>query len=322
MPKTANKRTQAKKKTQIQRAHGSPPPIVRKVPLAKRPARPGGLAGFVRRFPLATSILVVLLVTMGVLLARTAQLGPFSPPQVFHLPCQQPTTRTWSSAPKMTINTSKQYTATIHTAKGNIVIALDAKDTPIAVNNFVFLAQHNYYCGTYFWRVEKPGVVSPVDGQPSQLSLVQGGSVTKNGQDSPSNPGYTIPDEKVVGGYTPGTVAMAKTSAPNSASAQFFIDIADETQYFQKVYQIFGHVTSGMNVVTQLKPDDVMEGVTITEKYRRRPAGSRSMRSGAAMPSNVNVRARPACAARSRRMRASRCASVMAAPVFRIGQRS
>jgi cyclophilin family peptidyl-prolyl cis-trans isomerase len=266
MPKTANKRTQARRKSEIQRAHGSPPPIVRKVPRANRPTPPRGPVGFVRRFPFATSIIVVVVLFAVVFVAHATRFGPFAPPQAYHLPCQQPTTRTWSSAPKMTINTSKQYTATIHTAKGDIVIALDAKDTPIAVNNFVFLAEHNYYCGTYFWRVEKPGAVSPVDGQPSQLSLIQGGSVTKNGQDSASTPGYTIPDEKVVGGYTPGTVAMAKTSAPNSASAQFFIDIGDETQYFQKVYQIFGHVTSGMDVVKKITPDDVMEGVSITEK--------------------------------------------------------
>ncbi|MBF6590846.1 MAG: peptidylprolyl isomerase [Ktedonobacterales bacterium] len=117
-----------------------------------------------------------------------------------------------------------------------------------------------------FWRVEKPGQPSPLDGQPSQLSLIQGGSVAKNGQDGASTPGYSIQDEKVIGSYTPGTIAMAKTSQPNSAGAQFFIDIGDESKYFSPTYQIFGHVTSGLDVASKIAPDDLMNGVTITVK--------------------------------------------------------
>lgn len=270
MPKTASKRAQAKRAAQIKRAHGTPPEtIVRKVPLAKRRAKQKGIVGFVRNFPIASSFFGALIVLMLVLTARTAQLGPFAPPAVFHLPCTQPKTRTFASAPKMTIDQSKQYTATIRTTHGNIVIDLDAKDAPNAVNNFVFLAENNYYCGTYFWRVEVPGKVSPIapTGGPSKLSLAQGGSVAKNGQDSTSTPGYTIHDDPVVGNYTPGTVAMANTGQPNTAGAQFFIDIGNESQYFSKTYSIFGQVTAGsMSVVKKIQPGDLMEGVTITEK--------------------------------------------------------
>jgi cyclophilin family peptidyl-prolyl cis-trans isomerase len=267
MPKTSNKRTQAKRATQIKQAHQTPPEtVIRKVPLAKRRVRRRGLAGFVLNFPLASGLLGLLIFGTGVATLHQARLGPFAPKAAFHLPCTLPKTRTWTSAPKMTIDQSKQYTATIRTKYGNVVIALDAKNAPNAVNNFVFLANNNYYCGTYFWRVEQPGKPSPLDGQPSQLSLAQGGAVTKDGKDSQSTPGYTINDDPVTGNYTPGTVAMANTGQPNSASAQFFIDIGDESKFFSKTYAIFGTVTSGMDVVKKIQPDDVIEGVTITVK--------------------------------------------------------
>lgn len=267
MPKTANKRAQARKVAQVKRAHETAPerPVVRRVPLAKRRAQPRGIAGIIREYPWATTFLVLLLLGMGFLVLKSARLGPFAPPQAASLGCPAPKTRHFSAAPAMTIDASKSYTATIKTAKGNIVIDLDAKNSPIAVNNFVFLAQQNYFCGTYFWRVEKPGQPSPIDpsGQPSQLSLIQGGAVTQNGQDATTNPGYSIQDEPVVGDYIRGSVAMAKTSQPNSASAQFFVDTADESKFFEKKYQIFGHVTSGMDVADKITAGDVMKGVTI-----------------------------------------------------------
>jgi cyclophilin family peptidyl-prolyl cis-trans isomerase len=256
---------------QVKRAHATEyQPSVRKVPLAKRRRpEPKGVFGFVRSYPWASTIFTVLIVGMLVLVLHSAQLGPFAPPakaKPFALTCQQPKTRSWSSTPKMTIDQNKQYTGIIHTPRGDITIALDAKNAPNAVNNFVFLAQNDYFCGTYFWRVEKPGQPSPLDNQPSQLSLIQGGSVTTNGQDPTSDPGYTIQDDPVVGNYTPGTVAMANTGKPNSGSAQFFIDIGDESQYFSKTYSIFGKVTSGMDVVAKIQPKDLMNGVTIQVK--------------------------------------------------------
>jgi cyclophilin family peptidyl-prolyl cis-trans isomerase len=266
MPKTADKRAQARRVTRVQRAHQMAPerPVVRKVPLAKQRAkRPTGILGYVQRYQWATTIFFVTLVGLSIYFMYSQKVGPFAPPAP---PCVAPTTRHWDSAPPMTIDPKKQYTATIKTAKGNIVVALDAQNSPIAVNNFVFLSQHNYYCGAYFWRVETPGQPSPLDNQPSQLSLVQGGAVAKNGQDGADTPGYGIQDEPVKGDYVPGSVAMAKSSQPNSAGAQFFIDIGDETKYFQKTYQIFGHVTSGMDVVKKITPGDAMQGVTISVK--------------------------------------------------------
>ncbi|HEY7976283.1 MAG TPA: peptidylprolyl isomerase, partial [Ktedonobacterales bacterium] len=156
--------------------------------------------------------------------------------------------------------------ATIETAKGNIVMQLDAKNTPITVNNFVFLAQQRFYENTYFWRVEAPGLTSPLDGSPSTLQLIQGGAVTKNGADAKTVPGYTIKDEKVIGNYTAGDVAMANTGKPNTGSTQFFICTGDNSKLLASSYTIFGHVTSGMDVAAKISPDDIIKTVTIQVK--------------------------------------------------------
>jgi cyclophilin family peptidyl-prolyl cis-trans isomerase len=170
----------------------------------------------------------------------------------------------------MTINTADTYFAAITTAKGDIVLQLDAENAPIAVNNFVFLAQSKWYDGTYFWRIETPGKPSPLDptGAPSQLSLVQGGSVARDGSDNWIDvPGYTIQDDDPLpADYSAGTISMANTGAPDSASAQFFITTADESQFFTNTYVTFGKVTQGMNVLKQLAADDVIETITITTR--------------------------------------------------------
>lgn len=170
-------------------------------------------------------------------------------------------------APAITIIPNAAYTATIKTAKGDIVIQLDAKHAPIAVNNFIFLARSKWYDGTYFWRVEVPGKPSPIDpnGSPSPLSLIQGGSVTSNGEDDSSVPGYTIHDDiPLPADYSPGTISMANTGTPNSANAQFFITIGDESQYFSKTYVTFGKITQGMDVVKKITAGDKIETITIT----------------------------------------------------------
>jgi cyclophilin family peptidyl-prolyl cis-trans isomerase len=123
----------------------------------------------------------------------------------------------------MTLDPSKDYSATIKTAKGDIVIHLDAKNSPQTVNNFVYLTQQRYYDGTYVWRVETPGQPSPLDptGQPSELALIQGGSVQDDGDSGKYYPGYTIPDELTTAqnGYGAGVVAMANYGVADSGGA-------------------------------------------------------------------------------------------------------
>ncbi len=130
-------------------------------------------------------------------------------------------------------------TATITTELGDIVIELYTESAPVAATNFIDLAQAGFYDGLDFHRL-MPGFV------------IQGGD--PNG-DGTGGPGYTIPDETVVGEYHRGTVAMARTSQPDSQGSQFFIVLDDTArgaldQY--RTYVIFGNVVSGMDVVDKI----------------------------------------------------------------------
>ena len=139
----------------------------------------------------------------------------------------------------MTIDTAKQYTATLRTEKGDIVIALTTDKTPITVDNFVKLARDGYYNNTTFHRV-LPGF------------MAQGGDPTGTGSGSP---GYTIQDEFTDLTHERGVISMANTGQPNSGGAQFFITFVS-TPHLNGRHTVFGAVTEGMDVVDSLTPRD------------------------------------------------------------------
>jgi cyclophilin family peptidyl-prolyl cis-trans isomerase len=130
---------------------------------------------------------------------------------------------------------------TLSTAKGPIGITIEADLSPIAAGNFVALASCGFYDGVVFHRV-----ATLQDGTPF---VIQGGDPTGTGT---GGPGYEIQDEPVKTPYKRGTVAMARTSAPNSAGSQFFIVLDDKDAPVlssANTYQIIGSVTSGMEAV-------------------------------------------------------------------------
>ena len=141
-------------------------------------------------------------------------------------------------------------TVTISTPKGDIVIKVDGALSPIATGNFVALASCGYYDGVVFHRAASlqdgtPFVIQGGDGQFGRTPDLDPSLVGTGG------PPYTIQDEPVTSTYRRGTVAMARTSAPNSVGSQFFIvlDDADADVLAQyNTYQIIGTVTSGMDV--------------------------------------------------------------------------
>ncbi len=137
------------------------------------------------------------------------------------------------SAPEMLIDAKKTYTATLRTTAGDIVISLNAKDTPKTVNNFVYLAREKFYDNTIFHRI--------IDG-----FMIQGGDPKGNGT---GNPGYRFDDEEFRGEYVRGTVAMAN-AGPNTNGSQFFIMHQDYA--LPKDYVIFGKVTEGLDVVDKI----------------------------------------------------------------------
>ena len=156
--------------------------------------------------------------------------------------------KSYSSAPAMVIDPKKSYIATIDTTKGTIKIDLLAGAAPQTVNNFVFLARDHFYDGLKFHRFV-------------QGFVIQGGDPQGTGT---GGPGYSFADEPVKGDYKAGSVAMAN-SGPNTNGSQFFICLANQAT-LPKLYNLFGQVTEGMDVVLQLRAGDVMRSVIIDEK--------------------------------------------------------
>jgi len=166
-------------------------------------------------------------------------------------PQAQPTLeiRHYTSAPSLTIDTSKSYTATIKTSLGDIQVELFADQVPQTVNNFVFLARDGFYDGLTFWQV-----VSGFDAQAGDPGC-QAGQTGDSCRGS-GDPGYQLPQEKP-GSFDAGTIGMANAS-------QFFIALTGATQFDQ--FTPFGRVVSGLDVAQQLTKGTPIESVTIQEQ--------------------------------------------------------
>jgi peptidyl-prolyl cis-trans isomerase B (cyclophilin B) len=150
-----------------------------------------------------------------------------------------------STGPNQEIDPKKTYTAVMSTSCGDITIALDTKNAPAGVNNFVFLARQGFYDGLTFHRAAKGFVI-------------QGGDPAGTGSGSP---GYEIGTELPKDGYPLGTLAYAKTgSAPaGSAGSQFFIVTSshpaslEQKQNGSYQYGVFGHITKGIAVAQKME---------------------------------------------------------------------
>jgi peptidylprolyl isomerase len=142
----------------------------------------------------------------------------------------------WSTAPEMKIDQNKTYTARISTSLGDLEAQLYAKEAPLTVNNFVFLARESFYDNVKFHRVIKNFMVQTGDPQ----GTGRGG------------PGYRFVDEPVTMNYDKGTLAMAN-AGPNTNGSQFFIVHGEDVnQRLPKNYTIFGKVTSGIDVLDKI----------------------------------------------------------------------
>ena len=134
----------------------------------------------------------------------------------------------------------------LQTSLGNIVLELDAQKAPRTVANFVQYVKDKHYDGTVFHRV--------IDG-----FMIQGGGFTAEMQQKPTR--APIQNEADNGlKNAPLTVAMARTNDPHSASAQFFINIADNRflNHTQPTlngwgYAVFGKVVAGAEVVDKIR---------------------------------------------------------------------
>jgi peptidylprolyl isomerase len=159
-----------------------------------------------------------------------------------------PKVQQFDSAPDMGIDPSKRYTATMETSMGTLVIALDALNAPITVNNFVFLAGYHYYEGVIFHRI--------IDG-----FMCQGGDPTGTGR---GGTGYRFVDEQVKQRYQLGSMAMAN-AGPNTNGSQFFLTYV-ATPWLNGKHSIFGKVESGMDVLKQISERDPSAGTQPGDK--------------------------------------------------------
>ncbi len=153
-----------------------------------------------------------------------------------------------AQAPALEIDNDRHYEVTIHTAKGDIVMDLDPALAPVTVNHFVVNARNGFYDGLTFHRVV-PGFV------------IQGGDPSGNGT---GGPGYKFADEPVKSEYRLGAVAMAN-AGPDTNGSQFFICIDDCRNSLEPLYNLFGHVTSGVEVAQAIAVGDTMTSVTVAE---------------------------------------------------------
>jgi len=131
-------------------------------------------------------------------------------------------------------------TVTLTTEKGAIVIKVEGALGPNAAGNFVALSSCGYYDGVVFHRLVPGFVIQGGDGQYGRKPNLDSSRIGSGG------PGYTFPDDPVTVPYSRGTVAMAN-SGPDTNGSQFFIVLQDSG--LPPSYSVFGHVTSGMDVV-------------------------------------------------------------------------
>jgi cyclophilin family peptidyl-prolyl cis-trans isomerase len=141
-------------------------------------------------------------------------------------------TRTFAEPPPMCLDDGATYEAVVVTNKGEFTIELDPSRAPVTTNNFVFLARNQYFDDTVCHRII-PGFV------------VQCGDPTATGT---GGPGYTIIDEPPSAGeYQIGSIAMAKTAAPDSGGSQFFIITGPQGAALPPEYSLFGQVIDGFD---------------------------------------------------------------------------
>jgi peptidyl-prolyl cis-trans isomerase B (cyclophilin B) len=157
----------------------------------------------------------------------------------------------------------------LQTSAGNITVELDRAKAPATVDNFLTYVRDGFYDGTIFHRVIKK-------------FMLQGGGFTTDFQQKPTRPPVRNEADNGLKNLR-GTIAMARTSNPQSATAQFFIntvdndflDFRDQTQTGWG-YAVFGKVVEGMDTVDKIEnlptgsagplPRDVPQTMVVIEK--------------------------------------------------------
>lgn len=175
-----------------------------------------------------------------------------------------------------TANSGDKVMVEMHTSKGLITLELDAEKAPVTVANFIEYVNSGHFDGTIFHRVI-PGFV------------IQGGGLESGMKEKPTQAPIENEADNGLKNVT-GSICMARTNDPHSATSQFFINLKDN-QFLDHTekspqgwgYAVFGQVTDGMDVVEAIAAvqtgnagfhqdvpveDIVVEKVTITDQER------------------------------------------------------
>ncbi|MAP16286.1 MAG: hypothetical protein CMO49_00750 [Verrucomicrobiales bacterium] len=136
----------------------------------------------------------------------------------------------------------------LETSQGNVTLELNQEKAPLTVNNFISYVEKKFYDNTVFHRV--------IDD-----FMIQGGGFSNEDPPAQKKPESPIKNEGKKSGLSNirGSIAMARTNDPDSATSQFFINVVDNSKgldpggYSPEGYAVFGKVIKGMDVVDKIK---------------------------------------------------------------------
>lgn len=153
----------------------------------------------------------------------------------------------------VSLSAHAEPTVQINTDLGPIIVELDSEKAPITVENFLGYVKSGHYNGTIFHRTIR-------------RFMIQGGGMTPDMKEKTTGPSIQNEADNGLKNLT-GTIAMARTADPHSATAQFFINVADNEFLDHKSkdakgwgYAVFGKVTSGMEIVEKISRSPVWPG--------------------------------------------------------------
>ena len=157
--------------------------------------------------------------------------------------------------------------AVLTTSQGSIRVQLHGEDAPIHVGNFVELANKGFYNGLKFHRyvpgfVIQGGCPNTRDMTPEQVARGERGP---QGQPGTGGPGYQIKGEwrtNPHNEHNDGTLAMARSSAPDSAGSQFYFCLGPQP-FLDSDDTVFGDTLEGLDVIGKLRAGDVIEKIEI-----------------------------------------------------------
>ncbi|MED5259039.1 MAG: peptidylprolyl isomerase [Verrucomicrobiota bacterium] len=146
-----------------------------------------------------------------------------------------------------TLSYSENPKVLLETNHGDITIELNEEKAPITVKNFISYVEKKFYDNTIFHRI--------IDG-----FMIQGGGFSNEEMPAQKKPDAPIKNEGKKSGLSNirGSIAMARTNDPHSATSQFFINVVDNKNldpggFSADGYAVFGKVTKGMDVVDKIK---------------------------------------------------------------------